>query len=76
MDKYNAKNISILKLFCTFVLDMETAEFFRESGQSPGLPKEELEYMPGFVDVEEADVLLSSFISTTPWGYQLIQSLS
>ena len=73
MDKYNAKNISILKLFCTFVLDMEQLSFFKESGQTPGLPKEVLEYMPGFIDVEEADVLLSSFISTTPWTQKIVK---
>jgi len=73
MDKYNAKNISILKLFCTFVLDMEQLSFFRESGQTPGLPKEVLEYVPGFIDAEEADVLLSSFISTTPWAQKVVK---
>ncbi|MGQ7856724.1 alpha-ketoglutarate-dependent dioxygenase AlkB family protein [Pedobacter sp. WC2501] len=73
MDKYNAKNISILKLFCTFVLDMEQLSFFRESGQTPGLPREVLEYMPGFIGVEEADVLLSSFISTTPWMQKIVK---
>lgn len=67
MDKYNAKNISILKLFCTFVLDMEQLSFFRESGQTPGLPKEVLEYIPGFIDITEANLLLSGFISDTPW---------
>ncbi|MGM9478123.1 alpha-ketoglutarate-dependent dioxygenase AlkB family protein [Pedobacter sp. GSP4] len=73
MDKYNAKNISILKLFCTFVSDMEQLSFFNESGQTPGLPKDVLEYMPGFISFEEADSLLSGFIKTVPWRQKIVK---
>jgi alkylated DNA repair dioxygenase AlkB len=73
MDKYNAKNISILYLFCTFAFDMEQLSFFRESGQTPGMPKEVLEYMPGFVENEEAGRLLSGFISNTPWTQKTVK---
>lgn len=73
MDKYNTKNISILKLFCTFVFDMQQLSFFRESGQSSGLPKEVLEYIPDFVDASDANSLLSGFISTTPWTQKIVR---
>jgi len=73
MDKYNTKNISILKLFCTFVLNMEQLSFFNVSGQTPGLPKDVLEYMPGFISSELADSLLSGFISTVPWKQKTIK---
>lgn len=52
---------------------MEQLSFFMESGQSPGLPKEVLEYMPGFMDASKADKLLSGFISGTPWTQKIVK---
>ena len=41
--------------------------FFPEVGQSKGLPKEMLEYMPGLFSKEESDYLLEKFIREAPW---------
>jgi alkylated DNA repair dioxygenase AlkB len=41
--------------------------FFPEAGQSKGLPKEMLEYIPGLFSREESDYLMAKFISESPW---------
>jgi alkylated DNA repair dioxygenase AlkB len=46
---------------------MEQLSFFAEAGQSRGLPKELLEYHPGFIDEQTSNELLQKFIATTPW---------
>lgn len=46
---------------------MEQLSFFAEEGQSKGLPKELLEYHPGFIDKQISDQLLQKFITTTSW---------
>jgi hypothetical protein len=46
---------------------MEQLSFFAEAGQSRGLPKELLEYHPGFIDEQTSDNLLQKFIKETPW---------
>ena len=46
---------------------MEQLSFFAEAGQSRGLPKELLEYHPGFIDTQVSDQLLTQFITQTPW---------
>jgi len=46
---------------------MEQLCFFPEAGQSKGLPKEMLEYMPGLFSKEESDYLLEKFIREAPW---------
>lgn len=46
---------------------MEQLCFFPEAGQSKGLPKEMLEYMPGLFSKEESDYLLEKFIRESPW---------
>lgn len=46
---------------------MEQLCFFPEAGQSKGLPKEMLEYMPGLFNKEESDALLAKFINESPW---------
>jgi alkylated DNA repair dioxygenase AlkB len=46
---------------------MEQLCFFPEAGQSRGLPKEMLEYMPGLFNKEESDALLAKFIKESPW---------
>jgi alkylated DNA repair dioxygenase AlkB len=52
---------------------MEQLSFFGESGQTPGLPKEVLEYMPGFIEGHEADSLLAGFILATPWTQKIVK---
>jgi alkylated DNA repair dioxygenase AlkB len=52
---------------------MEQLSFFKESGQTPGLPKEVLEYIPGFITTVEADLLLPGFISETPWTQKVVK---
>lgn len=46
---------------------MEQLSFFAEAGQSKGLPKELLEYRPGFIDSQTSDRLLQQFIKEAPW---------
>ncbi len=46
---------------------MEQLALFAEAGQSKGLPKELLEYVPGFIDRTTSDSLLEKFIKETPW---------
>jgi alkylated DNA repair dioxygenase AlkB len=46
---------------------MEQLALFAEAGQSKGLPKELLEYIPGFIDRPTSDSLLEKFIKETPW---------
>ncbi len=46
---------------------MEQLSFFAEAGQSKGLPKELLEYHPGFMDKQAGDRLLQQFIKEAPW---------
>jgi len=46
---------------------MEQLCFFPEAGQTKGLPKEMLEYMPGLFSREESDFLMDKFIKESPW---------
>jgi alkylated DNA repair dioxygenase AlkB len=46
---------------------MEQLSFFAEAGQSRGLPKELLEYHPGFIDQQTSDQLLTQLTKETPW---------
>ena len=46
---------------------MEQLALFAEAGQSKGLPKELLEYIPGFIDEATSNSLLEKFIKETPW---------
>jgi alkylated DNA repair dioxygenase AlkB len=46
---------------------MEQLSFFAEAGQSRGLPKELLEYHPGFIDAQTSNQLLEQLIAVTPW---------
>lgn len=50
---------------------MEQLCFFPEVGQSKGLPKEMLEYMPGLFSNEESDYLLEKFIRESHWKQRL-----
>lgn len=46
---------------------MEQLALFGEAGQSKGLPKELLEYYPGFIDQKTSDALLKKFIAEAYW---------
>ncbi|MDB5142629.1 MAG: Alkylated repair dioxygenase AlkB [Mucilaginibacter sp.] len=46
---------------------MEQLSFFAEAGQSRGLPKELLEYHPGFIDEQTGNYLLQKLIKEAPW---------
>ena len=46
---------------------MEQLCFFPEAGQSKNLPKEMLEYLPGFIDKATSDRLLTKFMQECPW---------
>jgi len=46
---------------------MEQLCFFPEAGQSRGLPKEMLEYMPALFSQQESDLLMAKFIEVSPW---------
>jgi alkylated DNA repair dioxygenase AlkB len=50
---------------------MEQLCFFPEEGQSKGLPKELLEYIPALFDEEQSNSLLNKFIAATPWQQRI-----
>jgi alkylated DNA repair dioxygenase AlkB len=52
---------------------MEQLCFFPEAGQTKGLPKEMLEYIPGLFSAAESDNYLDTFISTVPWEQKTVK---
>lgn len=46
---------------------------FKDAGQSPGLPKELLEYHPGLFTESESVRYLQHFISTCPWTQKVVK---
>lgn len=46
---------------------MEQLALFSEAGQSKGLPKHLLEYLPALFSASESDLLLTKLIAETPW---------
>lgn len=52
---------------------MEQLSFFKEEGQTPGLPKELLDYHPGLFSETESERLLQLFISATPWQQKTVK---
>jgi alkylated DNA repair dioxygenase AlkB len=46
---------------------VEQLALFSDAGQSKGLPKDLVEYMPGFIGQPASDNLLERFIKETPW---------
>ncbi len=52
---------------------MEQLSFFGESGQTPGLPSEVLEYLPGFIPAKEGHKMLSDMIEYTPWTQKTVK---
>ena len=51
---------------------IEQLSFFRETGQSAGLPTELLEYLPDIFDEELGSQLMERFIKETPWTQKLV----
>ncbi|WP_244950815.1 alpha-ketoglutarate-dependent dioxygenase AlkB family protein [Pedobacter suwonensis] len=52
---------------------MEQLSFFAPGGQSAGLPRDVLEYHAGFIDQDQSDLLLKTFIQNTPWQQRLVK---
>jgi alkylated DNA repair dioxygenase AlkB len=51
---------------------IEQLSFFREAGQSAGLPTEVLEYLPNIFDEELGSQLMERFIKETPWTQKVV----
>lgn len=52
---------------------MEQLSFFKEEGQTPGLPKELLDYQPGLFNENESKSLMRKFIAETPWIQKVVK---
>lgn len=52
---------------------MEQLSFFSEAGQTPGLPREVLEYLPGFISAPEGYNMLLDIIEHTPWTQKTVK---
>lgn len=52
---------------------MEQLSFFKDGGQTPGLPKELLEYHPDLFSEKEGDYLLNKFIAESPWQQKVVK---
>ncbi|PWS28312.1 alpha-ketoglutarate-dependent dioxygenase AlkB [Pedobacter yonginense] len=51
---------------------MEQLSFFKDAGQSAGLPTEVLEYLPNVFDEELGSQLMERFIAETPWTQKVV----
>lgn len=51
---------------------MQQLSFFKEAGQSPGLPPELMEYHPDLFSECESEHLLQKFITETPWKQKVV----
>lgn len=52
---------------------MEQLSFFKEEGQTPGLPKHLLDYHPGLLDEAESNRLMRIFIEQSPWQQKVVK---
>lgn len=52
---------------------MEQFSFFPEEGQTPGLPKELLEYHPAVFTAQESELFLAKFIRDSPWEQRVVR---
>jgi alkylated DNA repair dioxygenase AlkB len=50
---------------------MEQLAFFAEAGQSKGLPKELMEYMPGLISQAEGNHVMQQMIAGSPWKQRI-----
>jgi alkylated DNA repair dioxygenase AlkB len=51
---------------------MEQLSFFKESGQSVGLPTQVLEYKANFIDEERGARLMDKLVKETPWTQKVV----
>ncbi|MEJ7559752.1 MAG: alpha-ketoglutarate-dependent dioxygenase AlkB [Pedobacter sp.] len=52
---------------------MEQLSFFKEEGQTPGLPKCLLDYQPELFSDQESNALLEKLIADTPWQQKIVK---
>jgi alkylated DNA repair dioxygenase AlkB len=52
---------------------MEQLSFFKETGQSAGLPTDVLEYRPNVFDATVGTQLMEHFIAETPWTQKIVR---
>jgi len=52
---------------------MEQLSFFHEEGQTPGLPKDLLDYRPGLFNADQSEGLLRRFIREVPWQQKVVK---
>jgi alkylated DNA repair dioxygenase AlkB len=52
---------------------MEQLSFFKEEGQTPGLPKRLLDYRPEVFSEEESNRILEHLIFATPWQQKVVK---
>lgn len=53
-------------------MEMEQLSFFAETGQSPGLPKDLLDYRPALFSLTETERLMNNFITECPWKQKVV----
>jgi alkylated DNA repair dioxygenase AlkB len=51
---------------------MEQLSLFGDSGQTPGIPENLMEYQPGLFTPEESTRFLQEFVTTAPWNQRLV----
>jgi alkylated DNA repair dioxygenase AlkB len=51
---------------------IEQLSFFKEAGQSVGLPTDVLEYLPNIFEERLGHELMQGFIETTPWTQKIV----
>ena len=54
------------------MIRIEQLSFFKEAGQSAGLPTEVLEYLPNIFDEQLGLQLMERFIAETPWTQKVV----
>lgn len=52
---------------------MEQLSFFKEEGQTPGLPASLLEYRPGLFGAEEGKSLMDRLIMNSQWQHRIVK---
>ena len=52
---------------------MEQLSFFKEEGQTPGLPKSLLDYQPEVFSNQESNIILKNLIVETPWEQRVVK---
>ena len=52
---------------------MEQLMFFKDEGQTPGLPTDLLQYHPNIFSSQESDTIIRNLIQETPWQQKLVK---